>query len=37
LAAEVDAQPDMFADPSEDFDAECGLICVFSEPDKEEP
>ncbi len=28
LAAEVGAQPDMFADAGEEFDAECGLICV---------
>lgn len=31
LAAEVADQPDMFADGDEDFDAECGLICVSSE------
>lgn len=31
LAAEVGAQPDMFADAAEDFDAECGLICVTAE------
>ena len=31
LSAEVGAQHDMFADPSEDFDAECGLICVTAD------
>lgn len=31
LMADVDAQADLFADPAEEFDSECGLICVTAE------
>lgn len=33
LTAEVGAQPDMFAEAAEEFDAECGLICVVGGDD----
>lgn len=33
LVAEVARQPDLFVMDDEEFDADCGLICAYSEPD----